>query len=80
MPKTRADLLRVLCDKLGGEKGEALRAQLDRLVAAGKFGPWPDKEYTDDEFTAALQTMERQLAVTREWAGWPPVATWDRRN
>ena len=80
MSKTRKDVLYAWCEKIGGEAGRKMRAQLEQLIALGKLPQRLDEEFSDEEFAAALKAMEKSVGHVRAWSAWPPLSTWDRRN
>ena len=80
MPKTRKDALLALCAKIGGEQGRELLARVEQADRTGLLGKYFDQELSEEEFAASVRAMEKTLAISREWAQWPPVATWDQRN
>jgi hypothetical protein len=80
MPKTRRELLLALADRIGGAQGERLRAALAKKDLLDDI---IDRPMSDEEFTAQLEMLARNLPATfakMKDVEWEKPGTWGLPN
>ena len=77
MPKTAKDLIYALADKVGGKKGQRMRAALEKPPLKG-LKAW-DEIMTDEEFSSQFGKMGNALIAKRKSRLESP-GTWGQSN
>jgi hypothetical protein len=77
MPKPKKDLVYALAERIGGEKGERMRATWEKPPLKG-LKAW-DEIMTDEDFAAKLEMIGDDFAAKGEIHSEPP-GTWGQSN